>query len=790
MNTEKKENRSVARGVMLVWIGVLVIVLAVMGVVYSISKGWMGDIPEIEELQNPINKYASRVYSDDGVLIGTWSYASQNRVMVPYDSIPENLVNALVATEDERFFEHSGIDFKALGRAIVKTLIMGDKSAGGGSTLTQQLAKQLYTDVAHDVKGRILQKPIEWYIAVQLEKYYTKEEIIAMYLNQFDFLYNAVGIKSAAKTYFGKAPLDLDLNECAILVGMCKNPSLYNPVRDNEVCRERRNVVLQQMLKEGYITQAQFDLTSEMPIDVSLFKIASHNEGIAPYLRECLRQMMMAKKPDRSDYASYQYQQYYDDSLMWETDPLFGWCNKNKKKNGEHYNIYTDGLKVYTTLDTRMQKYAEEAMREHVAKYLQPAFETLKNRYSTFPYINVKKDRVDRIVNRAMKQSERYRLLKQAGWSEKQIEESFNTMTLMTLLKYEKDGTCSEFETEMTPRDSILYYKKFLRCAMMAMDPLTGYVRAYVPGLDFKHFQYDNVLGFHGGRRQVGSTIKPYLYSLAVMNGWTPCDEINTSQFSAGGWAPKGGVGGYRTLAAALAASSNQASARLIDQLRPENFINLLRQFGIRTVNIDPTLSLCLGTCDISVGEMVSGYTAFANQGLRTAPLLVTRIEDADGNVVATFTPRTNEVLSPEAAYQMVTMLRGVINSGTGRALRSSIRADMGGKTGTTNSHADGWFMGFTPHLVVGAWVGGDDRDIHFDSMGYGQGARAALPIYHKFMDKVYRDGRFGITQDQKFVEPENFDPCYDALDGLRSLEHVGDDEVDEYENQIDAAFQ
>ena len=790
MNKEKEKKQSVAKGVALIWICVFVVLISCVGLVYSISQGWLGEIPEIEELQNPINKYASRVYSDDGVLIGTWSYASQNRVMVPYDSIPQNLVNALVATEDERFFEHSGIDFKALGRAIVKTLIMGDRSAGGGSTLTQQLAKQLYTDVAHDLKGRIMQKPIEWYIAVELEKYYTKEEIIAMYLNQFDFLYNAVGIKSAANTYFGKAPFDLNLNECAVLVGMCKNPSLYNPVRDNAVCMERRNVVLQQMLKAGYITQQQFNETSKMPIDVSLFKIANHNEGIAPYLREYLRQIMMAKKPNRDDYASWQYQFYYDDSLAWETDPLFGWCNKNKKKNGDNYNIYTDGLKVYTTLDTRMQKYAEEAVREHVAKYLQPAFDNLKNRYSTFPYIGVDKARVERIINRAMKQSERYRVLKEAGYSEQEIQTAFNTKVTMTLLKYEKDGTCSEYETEMTPRDSILYYKKFLRGAMMAMDPLTGYVRAYVPGLDFKHFQYDNVMGYHGGRRQVGSTIKPYLYSLAMMNGWTPCDEINTAQVNIGGWAPKGGVGGYRSLAAALAASSNQASVRLIDMLRPENFINLLRQFGIRTVNIEPNLTLCLGTCDISIGEMVSGYTAFANQGLRTAPLCVTRIEDADGNVVASFMPRTNEVLSPEAAYQMVTMLRGVINSGTGRALRSSIRADMGGKTGTTNSQADGWFMGFTPRLVVGAWVGGDDRDIHFDSMSFGQGARAALPIYHKFMDKVYRDGRFGIDQDQKFVEPEDFDPCYDALDELRSLEYGGQGVVDENENQIDEAFQ
>ena len=780
---------SVAKGVMLVWIFVLCIILAGVGFTYSISQGWLGNIPDIEELQNPINKYASRVYSDDGVLLGTWSYASQNRVMVPYDSIPENMIKALVATEDERYYEHSGIDIRALGRAVVKRLIMGDKSAGGGSTITQQLAKQLYTDVAQTASGRLLQKPIEWYIAVQLEKYYTKEEIITMYLNQFDFLYNAVGIKNAAMTYFGKAPHNLDLNECATLVGMCKNPSYFNPIRANEQCRDRRNVVLQQMYKVGYISKETLDETSALPIDVTRFKIQNQAEGKVPYVREYLRRIMMAKKPERSEYASWNYQGYYDDSLAWETDPLFGWCNKNKKNNGENYNIYTDGLKIYTTIDTRMQEYAEQAAREHVAKYLQPAFNNLKHRYSTFPYIGVNQSKMNTLIKRAMRQSERYRAMKELGATDEEIEKAFNTKVNMTVVKFEKDGTCTEVETEMTPRDSILYYKAFLRTAMMAMDPQTGYVKAYVGGLNFKHFQYDNVMG--GGRRQVGSTIKPYLYSLAVLNGWTPCDVINTSQFSAGGWTPRGGVGGYRTLAAALAASSNQASARLIDQLRPQNFINMLRQFGIRTQNIDPTLSLCLGTCDISVGEMVSGYTAFANQGLRTAPLLVSKIEDAEGNVVATFTPRTNEVLSPENAYQMVIMLRGVINSGTGRSLRSTIHADMGGKTGTTNSHADSWFMGFTPKLVVGVWVGGDDRDIHFDSMGYGQGARAAMPVYQKFMNKVYRDGRFGINQEQKFEEPENFDPCQDELNDLRSLESQDIDEmVDESENQIDEAFQ
>lgn len=786
---EKAKRGTVTAAVIFIWVCVILLLLAGAAGVYAISKGWLGKIPEIEELQNPINKYASRVYSDDGVQIGTWSYATQNRLMVPYDSIPQDLVNALVATEDERFFEHSGIDFQALGRAIVKTVFMGDKSAGGGSTITQQLAKQLYTDVAKDMVGRMMQKPIEWYIAVQLEKYYTKEEIIAMYLNQFDFLYNAVGIKNAAYTYFGKSQYDLTLSECATLVGMCKNPSLFNPIRSNERCLERRNIVLEQMLKNGYISKETCEATQQQPIDVSLFRVTTTNEGPVPYMREYLRRILMAERPVREQYASWQYQQFYDDSLAWEQDPLYGWCNKNRKKNGENYNIYTDGLKIYTTIDSRMQKYAEQAMREHVARYLQPSFDRLKGRYANFPYIGVSKSRAENLIRRAMKQSERWRVLQDAGYSEDKIVASFNTKTHMTILKYASDGTCYEEQVEMTPRDSILHYKKFLRSAMMAMDPQTGYVRAYVGGLDFKHFQYDNVMG--GGRRQVGSTIKPYLYSLAILNGENPHSPISTAQFSAGGWHPKGGVGAGHDLASALAASSNQASARLIDRYGPKNFINLLHQYGIRTQNIDPTLSLCLGVCDISVGEMVSGYSAFANQGLRTEPLLVTRIEDASGNIVAQFTPRTNEVLSKENAYQMVLMLRGVIDHGTGRALRSTIHADMGGKTGTTNSHVDAWFMGFTPHLVVGCWVGGDENDIHFDSMSVGQGAKAALPIYHKFMNSVYHDGRFGVSQSDKFVEPEDFDPYANELDDLRSFEHLGEhDAVEDVSEGIDDAFQ
>ena len=753
----------VKRAVGAIWI-ITALILGCMGLAFwGMSKGWLGNMPDISDLQNPINKFASRIYSADGKMLGTYCYASENRIMVPYDSLPDNLVKALIATEDERFYDHSGIDYRALGRAFVKRMIMGEKSAGGGSTITQQLAKQLYTDVARDEKKRLLQKPFEWYIAVQLEKYYTKEEILTMYLNYFDFLNNAVGIKQAATTYFRKPTIELSLEECATLVGMCKNPSYYNPIRYNERCRERRNVVLQQMLKQNYITQAEYESATQSPLDVSNFHPLSHNEGDAPYFREYLRRIMMAKKPDKGNYASWQKQQFYDDSLSWETNPLYGWCNKNTKKSGEHYNIYTDGLKIYTTLDTRMQKYAEEAVYKHVAQYLQPAFDSQIRGRANGPYMGLSKAQVDRIVMREIKKSERYYTLKSLGMEEEEILKTFDQKVPMTLFSYSK----GEYETEMTPRDSILYYKSFLRTAMMAMEPQTGDVKAYVPGLNFKHFQYDNCLG--GGRRQVGSTMKPFLYSLAMMNGYTPCDVASTAQQEFAGWRPKGGVGhGMLPFKTALATSNNQASAWLMSKLNPHQLITLLHDLGVSNQDIEPTLSLCLGPCDISVGEMVSAYTAFANQGLRCAPRLVTRIEDADGNVVATFVPRANEVFSPEVAYQMVDMMRGVIEIGTGRSIRSyGITADTAGKTGTTNSNADGWFIGYCPKLVVGAWVGGDDRDIHFMSMAYGQGAKAALPIYGLFMKKVYADKRFGISQSDTFEEPENFEMCPNDLKGL-----------------------
>lgn len=785
---DNSKNKTVWKGIGCLWTLVAIGFVCAVVTVIGVSKGIIGNVPDLTDLQNPISKSASRVYSEDGVLLCTWSYAKENRIMVPYDSLPQNLVNALVAIEDERFYEHSGIDYIALGRAVIKTALGGDKSAGGGSTITQQLAKQLYTeDVATDFFKRMMQKPIEWYIAVQLEHYYTKEEIICMYFNYFDFLYNAVGIRNAAETYFGKSTDKLSLPECATLVGMCKNPSYFNPMRYNARCTDRRNVVLDKMAQLGYISQEECVEAKADTVVTAKFHLTSHTDGVAPYFRERIRTMMMAKRPERDDYPSWNYQQYHDDSLAWEEDPLYGWCNKNTKKDGSHYNIYTDGLKIYTTLDTRMQKMAENAVFQHVAQYLQPHFDSGIKGSAIAPYSRISKERYERLINRSIRRSERYRVLKESGYSEEEIMKDFNTKYDMILFSYN-----GEFETQMTPRDSILYYKKFLRCAMMAMDPTNGYVRAYVPGLDFKHFQYDNCLG--GGRRQIGSTMKPILYSLALNYGFTPCSEVSVIPRSYGGWRPRGGAGGgYIKMIDALTHSNNTASAWLLNQIGPPNLVDYLAQMGMGQCNIPADLPLCLGTCDISVGEMCSAYSTFANKGVRMSPMLVTRIEDADGNIVGIFVPRPHELLSEKQAYMMVEMMRSVVKRGTGRGVLS-LNADTGGKTGTTNEHADAWFMGITPNLVVGTWVGGEDRDIHFNTMSLGQGARAALPVYKYFMSQVYKSSaNFGVKRSDTFVEPEGFDLCEDGLEGLSDPElipsYYGEDSIVVEDTGIDESF-
>lgn len=728
----------------------------------AIWNGWIGYMPPVEDLQNPISRFATQIYSSDGKVIGTWNFNRENRICVPYSNLSPYLVKALVATEDVRFYDHSGIDFIALSRAIVKRGLLGQTSAGGGSTITQQLAKQLYSDAAGSTLERLLQKPIEWVIAVKLERNYTKEEIIALYLNYFDFLHNAVGIKTASTTYFYKDPKDLTLEEAATLIGLCKNPSLFNPVRYPERCRERRNVVLDQMRKAGYITDEQYEKSCALPIALN-FHRNDHKDGTAPYLREFLRVYMSAERPDRSKYPSWNKRQYVLDSIAWDTDPLYGWCNKNFKKDGTPYNLNTDGLKVYTTIDSRMQRYAEEAVYGHVARYLQPEFFKENKGKPNAPFTSqLTKKQVDQIMERAVLQSERYRILKANGASDEEIHKSFHTPTDMSIFTYHGD-----VDTTMTPIDSIRYVKSFLRAGFMSMDPVTGAVKAYVGGLDYTHFMYDMVTG---GRRQVGSTIKPFLYSLAMENGFSPCDlapNVQQTYMVAGKpWTPRNAshkrAGEMVTLKWGLAQSSNWISAYLMSKLSPQQFVQLLHDYGINNPDIHPSMSLCLGPCEMTVAEMVSAYTTFANHGIRTAPMFVSRIEDNEGNVITNFQPRMNEVISEESANKMLVLLKGVVDGGTAGRLRYkyNFTGEIGGKTGTTNRNSDAWFMGFTPQLVSGCWVGGDDRDIHFDSMRMGQGATMALPIWAYFMKKVYRDKTLPYDPNAKFDLPEGFDGC------------------------------
>lgn len=744
------------------WILLLLFtVLTVVGFT-AINKGWIGYMPPIEDLQNPINRFATQIYSEDGKIMGTWNYNRENRVMVDYSQLSPFLVQALIATEDVRFYEHSGVDLYALGRAIVKRGLLGRKSAGGGSTITQQLAKQLYSETAHSVTERLLQKPIEWVIAVKLERTYTKDEIIAMYLNYFDFLHNAVGIKTASNTYFGKEPKDLTVAEAAVLIGLCKNPSLFNPVRYPERSLERRNVVLYQMVKAGYLSDADFRKYSLEPLKLN-FHVSDHKDGIAVYFRDFLRRYMMARQPQKKDYPSWNMVKYHIDSINWETDPLYGWCNKNRRKDGKPYNVYTDGLKVYTTINSQMQEYAERAVCEHVAKFLQPAFNKEKSGRKTAPFSgSLSMGQVNDILMRSIRQSDRYRSMKANGLSESDILKAFHKKTEMSVFSYR-----GEIDTVMTPIDSIRYYKSFLRAGFMSMCPQNGHVKAYVGGLDFVHFAYDMVME---GRRQVGSTIKPFLYSLAMENGFSPCDvapNVQQTYVVAGrSWTPRNSsrarYGDMVTLKWGLQQSNNWISAFLMSKLSPQAFVTLLHEYGIRNPDIHPSMALCLGPCEITVGEMVSAYSVFVNHGIRASHMFVTKIEDNEGNVVAQFQPRMNEVISDESAYKMLYMLRAVVDGGTAGRLRFryGLKGELGGKTGTTNNNSDAWFMGLTPSLVTGVWVGGDDRDIHFDSMAMGQGATMALPIFAYYMQRIYGNSRLGYSESERFDVPAGYNPC------------------------------
>ncbi|GHU91896.1 penicillin-binding protein 1A [Bacteroidia bacterium] len=760
----KEINQSLAKRIIKwFWILFVVAILSTILLFFLIAKGYIGYMPPIEDLENPIDKYASQVISIDMKPLGNYAKEKENRIYSSYNDLSPHLVNALIATEDARFIEHSGIDAIALLRAVVKRGILMQASGGGGSTISQQLAKQLYSPDAENVIVRLFQKPIEWVIAVQLERFYTKEEIINMYLNKFDFLYSAVGIQSAAWVYFGKKPKELNIEEAATLVGMCKNPSYYNPIRKNERTKGRRNVVLSLMKKNGYITKVEYDSLQKLPLVTSYNKV-DHKEGLAPYLREYLRMTMVAKKPERKNYMAWERDRFSRDSLAWVINPLYGWCNKNKKPDGSNYNLYTDGLKIYTTIDSRMQKYAEEAVREHVGSVLQEDFFRGKKGSKTAPFSrNLSEKDYAKIMERAMKQTERYRVLKKEDVSEKEILKIFNTPIDMTVFSWKglKDTT-------MTPMDSIKYMKFFLRAGFMVMDPRNGAVKAYVGGTDYQYFQYDMI---NLGRRQVGSTIKPFLYSLAMEEGFTPCDEmlhVEQHLVTEDGmpYTPRNSnkkrIGEMVSLKWGLQNSDNWVSAYLMQQLSPYIFAKLLRSYGLMG-QIDPVVSLCLGPCDASIGEMITGYSAFANRGIRVEPVYLTRIEDNYGNVLATFTPKMTEVISEDASFKMLDMLRAVVDGGTAGRLRFryNITAPIGGKTGTSQNHSDGWFMGFTPSLVGGAWVGGEDRDIHFDRMDEGQAAATALPIFGLFLQKVFADPNLGYTQTENFEIPGNYrNPC------------------------------
>ena len=730
------------------WILFLAGILSVVFLFLFASWGFLGEMPEYEYLENPQTNLATEIISSDGKTLGKF-YLDDNRTPVPFDSLPANLVNALVATEDARFYEHSGIDAFGVMRAVA---YLGTK--GGASTITQQLARALFVGVrSKNTFETLKQKSMEWVLATRLERQYTKEEIIAMYLNQYDFLYNADGIRSAAKIYFGKEPQELKTEESAVLVGMLKNSSYYNPIRRKELVLNRRNTVLGQMAKYDFITEQEKDSLQKTKMSIR-FNPESHKEGLATYFRMYLQRFMN------------------------------GWIAKNPKPalegQRDRWNLFLDGLKIYTTVDSRMQTNAENAVQKHMEK-LQAEFfhQNTPERNATTPFYDLETSEINSIMERAMKNSPRWTKMKDEGKSEKVIRESFSKKTEMTVFDWTSDGR--EKDTIMTPMDSIRYYKTFLRAGMMSMDPQTGHVKAWVGGTDYRHFQYDNV---SQGLHQVGSTFKPFVYAAAIDQlRLSPCDKFPDTQYciEAGkhgnmeSWCPKNADGRYSgreyTLKSALANSVNTVTAQLIDRVGPRSVVSIVHNLGF-TRPILEVPSIALGTEVFNVYEMVGAYGAFANQGVYVKPVMVTRIEDKNGTVLYEYVPETKDVLSKEVAYTMLNLMEGVTESGSGSRLRHSSQVDkteykeiitgypygftnpIAGKTGTTQNQSDGWFMGMVPNLVTGVWVGGEDRAIHFEDTKYGQGASVALPIWALYMKANYEDKDLGIS-DKEFVKPE-----------------------------------
>ncbi|MCR5710333.1 MAG: transglycosylase domain-containing protein [Bacteroidales bacterium] len=714
-------------------------------------------IPSFEQIENPDSNLATLLISEDGKVLNT--YHIENRSYVSYDQIPQYVIDAAVATEDERFYRHSGIDFRGLGRVAVKTLLLGNSSQGGGSTISQQLAKTLYPrqDVSSRIPGGRQLKMIaikfkEWITAVKIERNYTKDEIVTMYLNQIFFGGNAYGIKAASNTFFAKDPEDLTIEEGACLVGMVNKPTRYNPALNPEQSLARRNHVLHQMERNDYLTRAQYDSITQIPIVVT-YRQQDHNSGYGPYFRDMLRKFMNAKQPRRSDYA--QVEDYRADSLSWKENPLYGWLTKNLKPDGTQWDLDRDGLRIYTTLDSRMQKYAEAAVAQHLGKELQNTLNKELRYRRNYPFADdVTKEEIERLMRNGRRWSDRWRGLKEAGLSDAEIQKTFDEPVPMRVFAWNKNGY---IDTTMTPNDSIKYYKSFLRAAFMAIEPNTGHVKAYVGGPDYRFFKYDNV---SQGKRQVGSTFKPFLYTLAMQEGYTPCDKVANTTYTIDvngtDWAPKSEVDDrIVTLKWGLTNSRNNISAYLMKQFGPFALVDICRKMGVSSY-LDPVVSLCVGSCDLNVMEMVSAYNTFPGRGVYCFPMFVTRIEDNSGNVLATFSTRKREAISEITAYKMINMMQGVVNDGTAGRIRwrYNIKGDIAGKTGTTNDNSDGWFIGYTPKLTAGVWVGGEDRQVHFVSTANGAGASMALPIWALFMQKVYQDGTIPIGEGDVFVPP------------------------------------
>ena len=736
-------------------------VLGVVVMFFMIAQGWLGFMPSFEDLENPESLLASQVVSSDGVVMGT--YFKENRSFVYYNELSPVLLKALVATEDVRYYSHSGIDIRGLIR-VVKGIVTADSNSGGGSTISQQLAKMLFPRDNLDSKLQLIfRKFKEWVIAVKLEKSYTKEEILTMYLNKYDFLNLAVGIKSAATVYFNTTPEKLTLEQSAMLVGMAKNSSLYNPLRRPELTLQRRNVVLSQMQKYGYISKSERDAAQSQPLNLDYHKV-DFKTGLAPYFREYLRQAMNADKPDKSDYASWQMEKYKEDLIDWETNPLYGWCKKNKKADGSTYNLYRDGIKIITTIDSRMQKYAEEALIYHLRKNLQPSFNKHMRSLNNKPFSNdLSTETVDGILEQAIKQSKRYWVAKNGGKSWEEIKQMFNRPVEMSVFSYKGDR-----DTIMTPLDSMKYYLSIFRSSFMSMEVKTGYVKAYVGGPDYRHFMYDMV---KLGKRQVGSTVKPFLYTLAMQNGMLPCSKVPNvpQQFIL----PDGTIWEAKnsgktdfdnkmvTLKWGLAHSVNQVSAWVMKQYNPQSVVDVMKKMGVYSP-IDPVPSMFLGTSDVTLYEMVGAYGTFANKGVFTQPIFVTQIEDRHGNIISTFRAERHDAIDDQTAFLMTILMRGVVDAGSGGRLRWSpdyggFKGQIAGKTGTTQNHSDGWFIGVTPQLVSGAWTGAELRSIHFEDLQSGQGARMALPIWGYYMRKVYADRSLPYRDQVDFERPANF---------------------------------